>query len=165
MKAIKINMSEKIKLYRVENPNIPVNQLTEGVGGTSHPKIRGQWFSDSLDKALNYLPKATQYKPEGKGLRPFVAVDGAVVHIAEIEESQLDRHRAVNHPVVQEVSMDFEPREDFIVPPEAIVETIQIDEMVGDSRGKMNRLDERRMATDRVRGAIALRLSQATRVD
>jgi len=161
MKAVKINMSEKVKLYRVENPNIPVNPLTEGVGGTSDPNIRGQWFSDSLDKALNYLPKATQYKPEGKGLRPFVAVDGAVVRIAEIEKSQLDLYRAVNHPVVQGMGMDFEPLEDFIVPPEAVVDTVQIDEMVGDSRGKMNRLDERKAATDRVRGAIALRLSQA----
>ena len=34
-------MSEKIKLYRVENPNMPVDpKLVEG--GTSHPDLQGQ---------------------------------------------------------------------------------------------------------------------------
>lgn len=156
-----MSMPEKIKLFRVENPNIPVDPRMEGEGGTSHPDIRGQWFSDSLDKALNYLPKATQYKPGGNGVQPFIPVDGAVVRIAEIDKSHIDLYHAENHPVVQKMGMDIEPLEDYIVSPEAIVDTIQIDEIVGDSRGRMNRLDERRKATDRVRGAIALRLSRA----
>lgn len=153
-------MPEKVKLYRVENPNIPVDPATEGVGGTSHSDIRGQWFSTSIEKALHYLPKATQYKPEGKGLRPFVPVDGAVVHVAEIDLDELDAHLAVNHPDVVAMDMDIEPFEDYIVPREAIVSTLSVDGIVGESRGKMNRLGERRKATDRVRGAIALNLSQ-----
>ena len=160
-----MSMSEKIKLFRVENPNIPVDPRMEGEGGTSHPDIRGQWFSDSLDKALNYLPKATQYKPEGSGVQPFIPVDGAVVRIAEIDKSHIDLYRAENHPTVQEMGMDIEPLEDYILPPEATVDAVQIDEIVGDSRGRMNRLDERRAATDRVRGAIALRLNQAASAD
>lgn len=153
-------MSEKIKLYRVENPNVPTQPQTESVGGTSHPELRGQWFSTELDKALHYLPKATQYKPEGKGLRPFVPVDGAVVHVAEIDSDKLDMHLAANHPAVMAMDMDIEPLEDYIVPRHAIISTMPVDSLVGESRGKMTNLGERRAATDRVRGAIALHLDQ-----
>lgn len=151
-------MTEKVKLYRVENPNIPAHPQTEGEGGTSHPALKGQWFSTDPDKALQYLPKATQYKPEG--LRQFVPIDGAVVHIAEVDKDKLDTYLAANHPIVQEEKMDFEPYEDYILsaPGDVIVSTLQVDDMVGESRGKMNRLDERKKATDRVRGAIALHL-------
>lgn len=158
-------MSEKIRLFRVENPNIPADPRMEVAGGTSHPDVRGQWFSDSLDKALNYLPKATQHRPEGNGARPFVAVDGAVVRIAEVSKDELESYRAANHPVVQEMGMDIEPNEDYILPPEATVDTVSIDELVGDSRGKMNRFDERKAATDRVRGAVALKLIQRASAD
>lgn len=158
-------MSEKIKLFRVENPNIPPDPRAEGKGGTSHPEIRGQWFSDRLDKALSYLPKSTQHKPKGSGIQQFIPVDGAVVHIAEIDKSQIDLYRAENHPIVQEMGMDIEPFEDYILPPEAIIDTVSVDKIVGDSRGRMNRLDERKAATDRVRGAIALKLSQAAGAD
>lgn len=153
-------MSEKTKLYRVENPNIPVDPRTEGIGGTSHPELKGQWFSTSLDKALNYLPKATQHRPEGTGLRPFVPMDGAVIHIAEVDTDKLDMHLAANHPAVQEMDMDIEPVEDYIIPPDAVVGTLPVDDIVGESRGKMNNLIERKAATDRVRGAIALHLNQ-----
>jgi hypothetical protein len=151
-------MSEKIKLYRVENPNIPPDPLLEGEGGTAHPAIRGQWFSDKLDKALSYLPKATQAKP-GRHL-PFEAVDGAVLHVAEIDKDELEMYLAKNHPVVRENDMDVEPTEDYILPTEKIVNTLSLDEIVGESRGKMNSFSERRAATDRVRGAIALHLAK-----
>lgn len=149
-------MTEKIKLYRVENPNVPADPALEG--HTSHEDIKGQWFSDQLDKALNYLPKATQYKPEKR--LPFEAIDGAVLHIAELEPGDIESHRAINHPIVQAHDMDIEPKEDFIVPRSKIVDTIALDELVGESRGKMNTITERVNATNRVRGAVALYLHQ-----
>lgn len=153
-------MPEKIKLYRVENQNIPANPGLEVPGGTSHPDIRGQWFSNDLDKALNYLPKATQYKPEGTGVRAYQPIDGAVLHVAEVDADQLDAHLASEHPVVQAQKMDIEPLEDYIVPRDRIVSTLPLDELAGESRGKMNRFDERQKAAERVRGAVALHLSQ-----
>ena len=145
-------------LYRVENPNIPVDSRLES-GGTSHPELRGQWFSDSLDKALNYLPKAVRYKPEGQGARPFIGVDGAVVRMAQIPTSELEQYRAANHPIVRESQMDIEPTEDFIVPSELVVDALPIDDLVGESRMRINRYDEQASVATRVRGAVALRLA------
>lgn len=153
-------MPEKIKLYRVENPNIPADPRLENEGGTSHPDLRGQWFSDRLDKALSYLPKATQYKPGGDFRRPFEAIDGAVLHIAEIDADELGTHLAKNHPDVQAYDMDIEPKEDYILPLDKITSTIPLDELAGESRGKMNNLTERIKAIDRVRGAVALHLDE-----
>lgn len=146
-------------LYRVENPNIPIDSRLE-VGGTSHPELRGQWFSDSLDKALNYLPKAVRYKPEGQGARSFVGVDGAVVRMAQIPTSQLEQYRATNHPVVRESTMDFEPTEDFIIPREFVVDTLPVDDLVGESRMRMNRYDEQLHVANQIRGAVAWRLAE-----
>ena len=58
------------------------------------------------------------------------------------------------------MDMDIEPLEDYIVPPDAVVGTIVVDDIVGESRGKMNRFDERMAATNRVRGSIALHLDE-----
>lgn len=152
-------MPEKIKLYRVENPNILVNPLIEAEGGVTHPDIRGQWFSDRLDKALGYLPKATQHRPLGEHLRPFESIDGAVIHIAEINKSEVDRYRASNHPIVEKHRMDIE-NDDYILPRERIVNTLKLDDLVGESRGKMNNFDEFQKAKDRVRGAVVLHLHE-----
>jgi hypothetical protein len=148
-------MSEKIKLYRVENPNIPSDPLLEGE--TTHSAIRGQWFSDRLDKALHYLPKATQAK---RSTGPAEAVDGAVLHVAEVDKDELETYLAANHPIVRENNMEIEADEDYILPVEKIVSTLSLDEIVGESRGKMNSFSERRAATDRVRGAVAVHLAQ-----
>lgn len=150
----------KVTLYRVENPNVPVDSRLEGTGGTSHPELRGQWFSDSLDKALNYIPKAVRYKPEGSGARPFTIVDGAVLKIAQVPAEEVERYRAVNHPVVQAEGMDIEPTEDFIIPADLVTDTLPIDDLVGEARANMNRYDERLQAADRVRGAVALKLTE-----
>ena len=151
-------MSEKIKLYRVENPNLQVDPDTQVEGGTSHPDIQGQWFSDDPDKALNYLAKATQYKPTSRS--PFEAADGAVLHIAEVDTHELEAFRAANHPVVIENGMDYEPYEDYILPADKIISSLPLDDLVGESRGKMNNFLERRKAIDRVRGAVALHLDE-----
>lgn len=153
-------MSEKIKLYRVENPNIPADPRLENEGGTSHPDLRGQWFSDRLDKALSYLPKATQYKPGGDLRQPFEAIDGAILHIAEVDADELDAHLAKNHPGVQALDMDIEPTEDYILPSDRIISTMTLDDLVGESRGKMNNFTERTKAMNRVRGAVALHLDE-----
>jgi hypothetical protein len=151
-------MPEKIKLYRVENPNLPVKPGTQIEGGTSHPDIQGQWFSDDPDKALNYLAEATQYKPTSHS--PFEAADGAVLHIAEVDIYELEAFRAANHPIVIKQDMDYEPDEDYIIPADKIISSLALDDLVGESRGKMNNLLERRKAIDRVRGAVALHLDK-----
>ncbi len=87
-------------------------------------------------------------------------MDGAVLRIAEIETDDLEKFRAAKHPVVIRNDMDFEANEDYIVPVDKIVSSLGLDALVGESRGKMNNISERRRAVDRVNEAIALHLTK-----
>ena len=106
---------------------------------------------------MAYLPKASQYKPSRRD--PFEAIDGSRLYIAEVEADELEKYRAANHPVVIENSMDFEANEDYILPSDKVVDSMMLDDLIGESRGKMNNFLERQKATERVRGALAIRLA------
>ena len=155
-------MSEHVHLYRVENPNIPPDPRHEGEGGTSHPELRGRWFSPDLDKVLDYLPKATQHRPSGTGRRSFEPIDGAVLHIAEVPAEDLGSYEAAKHHLVLESDMDIEPSEDYILPNDAVTHTLSVDDLVGEARGKMNNWEIRQAAINRVRGAVAIHLAQTS---
>jgi hypothetical protein len=50
----------EVILYRIENKNIKSNP--DGV--ISHDDLIGQWFTPSLDTALNYLRKSQKYQEQ-----------------------------------------------------------------------------------------------------
>lgn len=120
------------KLYRVENPNIP----SKPNGITSHEDLVGQWFSPDLDDVVTYLSKSTQtYGREAK------VVDGARLVIAEVPSNELQNLEAQTHTIA--ARMDIEPG-NYIVPRDGTIpiETIPLDEIVGELRGGLNKFDK-----------------------
>ena len=117
------------KLYRIENPNIPARP--DGV--TSHEDLVGQWFSPDLNYVGNYLRKATHTRG--------TVVDGAQLVVAEVQTDQLASLAAQSHPTAS--SMDIEPG-NYIIPRDGTfpIEVIPIDEVVGELRGGLSRLDK-----------------------
>lgn len=127
-------------LYRVENPNIPARPN----GETSHEELIGQWFSPNLVTAMKYMRKATQ--TFGKDAAP---VDGAQLVVAEVPTDQLEDFHVTKHPVA--ATMDVES-DNYIVRRDGSIPTItvELDDVVGDLRGRLRNITICREAQQRV---------------
>ena len=130
---------DSVPLYRIENPHHPNPRTPDGV--TSHEDIVGQWFSSDLETTVNYLSKSTQ----DKGL----PVDGARLVIAHVPRAQLDSLHVTQHETAR--NMDVE-KDNYIVPRDGTVEIeeVPLDPIIGDLRGKLNRVSTRLEALERI---------------
>ena len=135
---------ETVPLYRIENPSI----YKEPNGETSHEDIVGQWFSPDLDAALLYLRKSTQTFG-----REATIVDGAQLVIAHVPASKLDSMHVFKHPIAK--GMDVESN-NYIIPRDGSVETetIPLDDLLGELRGKLGNFRKYREASERVHAIV-----------
>lgn len=137
--------TETVKLYRVENPNIPAKPN----GVTSHDDLVGQWFTPNLASAARYLRKSTQ--TFGKGAH---IVDGAQLVIAEVPANKLDELHVSRHPVA--AGMDVED-DNYIVGRSDTSHTtvvLPLDESLGDLRGRLGQLEPRLEAARRLEALV-----------
>jgi len=144
-------MSEKespviIPLYRIENPIHPSPRTPDGI--VSHEDLVGQWFSPNLDTALRYLRKSSQTFGPDSG-----PVDGTQLVVAHVPESGLEALHVSQNNTAR--GMDVE-NDNYLVPRDGSVDidTIPLDETIGDLRGQLGKMDRFREASDRIHAAI-----------
>jgi hypothetical protein len=132
--------SETVRLFRVENPNIPARPN----GTTSHEDLIGQWFSPNLDSALRYLRKSTQRF--GKETGP---VEGARLLVAELPTGKVESHHVSKHPIAS--SMDVEGN-NYLLPRDGSIPTtvIELDETLGELRGQLGNVKNLLEAQQRI---------------
>jgi hypothetical protein len=139
---------DSVPLYRIENPHHPNPRTPDGV--TSHEDIVGQWFSSDLEATVNYLSKSTQ----NNGL----PIDGAQLVIAHVPRTQLNSLHVTQHETAKD--MDVE-NDNYIVPRDGSVEIqeIPLDPIIGDLRGRLNRVPVRLEALERIQkiGGISVK--------
>jgi dihydrofolate reductase len=122
-----VSSNTKIKLFRIENPNIPANPN----GVTSHTDLVGLWFTPNLSTAITYLRKSTQTFGNGGRI-----VDGARLVQAYVDERELDTYHVRTHPIASQ--MDVE-QDNYLVPRDGKIhlEEIALDGIIADLRGKL----------------------------
>lgn len=135
---------QEVLLYRVENPNIV--PMPNGV--TSRSDLAGQSFSFSLDTALVNLCRSTQ--TFGPGAAP---VDGARLVIAHVPEGRLDSLHVFNQLTATDMGAEID---NYIVPRDGSVpfDTVPLDNVVGDLRGRLGNYVCFREARERIQIAI-----------
>lgn len=122
--------TETKKLYRVENPAIPVDPRR--FGHVSDPEIIGQWFTPDVDAAMNYAPKSTR-RFGGKNAGP---VDGAQLVVAQVTPEKLADFHVRKHPIASQLDHEID---NYIVPRDGTVPTttVPLDDILGDLRGEL----------------------------
>lgn len=77
------NNSPKIRLYRIENPNIPYDDSREGI--VSNKDLIGQFFTDNIDDVSNYIRKNQK-------------IDGIRLVYVDIPHDELDKYHVSKNP-------------------------------------------------------------------
>lgn len=119
--------STKVKLYRIQNPNIPSNPDNK----TSHSDLIGQWFTTDLESATNYLRKSTQ--TFGKDGGP---IGGAELVVVEVPENELNKLHVSQDPNASKMDVEGD---NYIIKSEYKYPrvTIGLDEHIGHLAGKL----------------------------
>jgi len=135
---------KKIRLYRIQNPNIKA----EPNGTTSHQDLIGQWFTTDLENVTNYLRKSTQTFGPDAG-----PVEGAELIVVEVPESELANLHVSKDPTAS--NMDVEG-DNYIIKPESEFPraTIQLDEHIGDLAGKLGNFNNLMEAKIRIAAVV-----------
>lgn len=118
MSETKTKAPETVKLYRVENPNIP--QRRESL--VSHPEIVGQWFTPSPEWSTEFLRKAN-VKP------------GVQMVVTEVPAAELDALHPSQHPIASKLDYELDTGENYLVPRDGSYPTsvIPLEPVLGES--------------------------------
>jgi hypothetical protein len=137
-------MAETVRLYRIENPNIPA----QPDGLVSHEDLVGQWFSPNLISATSYIKKATQIRGLRRG-NSSVVVNGAQLVMTDVPVDKLRAYHVSSHPIAKNMDVD---RDNYIIPPDAGYPTVKVplDDTLGELRGHLGGYDSAVEARRRV---------------
>jgi hypothetical protein len=121
----------EVILYRIENKNIKSNP--DGV--ISHDDLIGQWFTPSLDTALNYLRKSQK-------------VPGAKLVIVKIPGSKLNDLNVIKHSIASKMDVESD---NFIVPIETERSYIDLD----DVQGNVGNINNFKIAKEQIKHKVS----------
>jgi hypothetical protein len=138
--AEQIQTPATVQMYRVENPTIQ----SRPNGVTSHEDLVGQWFTPNLNAALVYLRKSTQTFGQQAG-----PIDGAQLVVARVSVDKVEDYHVAKNPTA--AGMDVE-QDNYLLPRDGSIsiETLPLDDTVGELRGKLGNLQNFTEAKRRV---------------